>query len=64
MYDVFKPLGSRSFTLTSVLFWTIHEFLGYGIVVGVTTKVMLHVQYATLCGTREINLHIDLKMVA
>ncbi len=36
VYDVFKPLGSRSFTLIGVLLWTIHEFLRYGIVVGVT----------------------------
>jgi hypothetical protein len=31
-YDVLKPLSSRSFTLRGVLLWTIHDFLGYGIV--------------------------------
>ncbi len=35
-YDVLKPLGSRSFTLEVGLLWTIHDFLRYGIVVGVT----------------------------
>ncbi len=34
-YDVLKPFGSRSFTLRGMLIWTIHDFLGYGIVVGV-----------------------------
>ncbi len=31
-YDVVKPLSSRSFTLRCVQLWTIHDFLGYGIV--------------------------------
>jgi hypothetical protein len=35
-YDVLKPLGSRSFTLRASLLWTIHDFPGYGIVVGVS----------------------------
>ncbi len=35
-YDVLKPLGSRSFTLRASVLWTIHDFLGYGVVVGVS----------------------------
>jgi hypothetical protein len=45
-YDVLKPLGSRSFTLRANLFWTIHDFLGYGIVVGVSHQgYILHVPF-------------------
>jgi hypothetical protein len=36
LYDVQKPLGYRSFTLRGVLLWTIHDFPGYGILIGVT----------------------------
>ncbi len=35
-YDVLKPLGFRSFTLRASLLWTIHDFLRYGVVVGVS----------------------------
>jgi hypothetical protein len=31
-YDVWKPLGSRSFTLRGILIWSIHDFPRYGIV--------------------------------
>jgi hypothetical protein len=34
-YDVLKPMDSKTFTLKGVLLWTIHDFLGYGCVVGV-----------------------------
>jgi hypothetical protein len=34
-YNVQKPLGSKSFALKGMLIWTIHNFLGYGIVAGV-----------------------------
>jgi hypothetical protein len=34
-YDVLKPMGSRTFTLKGILLWTIHDFFGYGCVVGV-----------------------------
>jgi len=45
-YDVLKPLGSRSFTLRASLLWTIHDFLGYGVVVGVSHQgYILHVPF-------------------
>ncbi len=34
-YVVQKPLGYRFFTLKGILFWTIHDFSGYGIITGV-----------------------------
>jgi hypothetical protein len=35
-YDVWKPLGSRSFSLRGIVLWTIHNFLRYGVIDGVT----------------------------
>jgi hypothetical protein len=29
-YDKSKDVGARSFTLTAMLLWTIHDFPGYG----------------------------------
>ncbi len=34
-YDVLKPMGSRSFTFSGILLWTIHDFPGYRTVAGV-----------------------------
>jgi hypothetical protein len=34
-YDVLKLVGFRSFTLKFVLLWIMHDFLGYGTIVGV-----------------------------
>jgi len=46
-YDVFKPLGYRSFIQRGVLLWTIHDFPSYGIFAKVA-----HQGYATcpICG--------------
>jgi hypothetical protein len=33
-YDVARPNGQRHFTLRTILMWTIHDFLAYGLVVG------------------------------
>jgi len=33
-YDIAKEAGARDFTLRAMLLWTIHDFLGYGIVGG------------------------------
>jgi hypothetical protein len=32
---VLKPMGSTTFTLKGILLWTIHDFSGYGCIVGV-----------------------------
>ncbi len=32
--DVLQPPGRRQFTMRAILMWTIHDFLGYGIVFG------------------------------
>jgi hypothetical protein len=46
-YDVLKSMGSRNFILRGILLWTIHDFLGYGTMVGVA-----HQCYVTcpICG--------------
>jgi len=46
-YVVQKPLGYRFFTLRGVLLWTIHDFLRYGIVIGVVHQGLLHALYAS-----------------
>ncbi len=44
-YIVLKPLGSRSFTLRARL-WTIHDFIGYIVVLGVSHQgYLLHVPF-------------------
>ncbi len=32
--DILQPLGCRAFVLKAMLMWTIHDFLGYGLVSG------------------------------
>ncbi len=44
-YDVQKPLGYRSFTLRGVLLWTIHDFHGCGIVIGVAKPRVRYMPY-------------------
>ena len=46
-YDVLKDVGSWAFKLRAVVFWTIHDFPGYGTVAGVA-----HQGYAAcpICG--------------
>jgi hypothetical protein len=34
VYDVYKEVGYREFTLRGMLIWTIHDYLGYGTVGG------------------------------
>ncbi len=33
VYDVWKPSGSKSFSLKGIVVWTIHNFPRYGVVV-------------------------------
>jgi hypothetical protein len=32
--DILQPLGRQAFVLRAMLMWTIHDFLGYGLVSG------------------------------
>jgi len=49
MYDVQKPLCSKSFTLKGMLFWTIHDFPRYGIVARVTHQGLVA---CPICGPK------------
>lgn len=37
-YDVLKDCGLQAFKLQAVLLWTIHNFRGYGIAIGVACQ--------------------------
>jgi hypothetical protein len=39
-YDVLKPMGSRNLILRGIIFWTIHDFLGYN-----TLAIVAHQGY-------------------
>ncbi len=32
--DILQPIGKRQFLMRAILMWTIHDFLGYGLVFG------------------------------
>jgi hypothetical protein len=71
-YDVTKPVGFRAFMLHIVLLWTIHDFLGYGIVVlriwsprirGLPV-VWTRVGGGTFCGARKTDIRWNKEMAS
>jgi hypothetical protein len=55
MYNVQKPLCSKSFTLKGMLFWTIHDFPRYGTVAGVTHQGLVT---CPICGPKFRGEHL------
>ncbi len=40
--DILQPIGRRQFIMRAILMWTIHDFLGYGLVLDANIKVIKH----------------------